>query len=369
MRLSTFPAILLLCLSSAAIANIPSRKIDVTSYIAGSYNYLQRSKYFISGVPDRANDLAENGVRLQQLFFSASSMPDEGLGAYLEMAAGLDVNTVAPAGWNANMLNLRNVGFVVPDAYLSYGYHGYKFLAGEMESLTGFENFNYLQDTNFSRGIIYGYVLPGSYWGIRGSKQLNDAAEIHISLNNGWSSIRQPGQLRAVELALNYQFTDALSSLIGVFGGNQYLTDLLVSGPSGRRVLVDWTGTYTYTKELSFNWEMDYGSQNRALLPKAVIGSAVWKAAAGFVNYQFNDRWRTSMRGEVMTDDDGYRTGVVQVWKEVTVSLGYEPIRHLSFILEARHDFSNVNAFINRGGISTNNNQQSYSLEALYQFV
>lgn len=374
MRLSIYPLMILCCLSSAAVAGIAREEVppfdfDVTSYINGSYNYLERSPYFTSGLPNRANDLATNGARLQQLFLSVGSLPETGLGGYLEMAAGLDAYSFAPSGWNADMLNLKNVGFAVPDFYVYYGKHDYTLIGGVFESIIGFEAINYLKDTNFSRGIIYQYVVPGVHWGLRGSKQVNDAMQLFIGLSNGWSTIRQPGRIQAVEINLQYQLTAAMESLFSVYAGNQYLTDFLFSGPTGRRVLLDWTGTYNHTKQLSFNWELDYATQNRAALPSAAIGSAVWTAAAGFVNYQFNDRWRTSVRGEIMNDRNGYRTGVSQVWKEATLSFGYEPIRHLSFILETRHDFSNVNAFVNRSGNSTNNNQQSYALEALYQFV
>lgn len=346
-----------------------ARQIDVTSYIVGSYNYLQRDKYFISGYPNRMNDLAENGVRLQQLFLSVSCLPDDGFGAYTEMAAGLDAYSIAPYGWQADMLQIQNVGFAVPDAYLYYGKNGYTLQAGVMEAVAGFETFNYLNDANFSRGIIYGYVVPGVHSGVRGSKQINDSAKVILGVANGWATLRQPGDMNAVELGLEYKFTEKLTTFLDAYVGNQYLEDFAFSGPTGSRVLLDFYGTYQYTDALSFDWNLDYAAQTKASLPYGAIGRAVWAAAAGFVNYQFNDRWRTSVRGEILNDGDGYRTGVPQNWKEVTLSLGYEPIKHLSFILETRHDFSNVDSFVNKNGVGSNNNQQSYALEAMYQFV
>lgn len=343
--------------------------IDVTSYIAGSYNYLQRSKYFTSGVTDRANDIAENGERLQQLFLSVSSLPKNGFGAYVEMAAGQDAYAIAPYGWNANMFNLQTIGFAVPDAYLYYGYQGYTLEAGLIEALAGFESFEYINDANFSRGIIWGYVVPGVHMSLRGSKQVTKDAKFIFGLVNGWATIRQPGNFHAAEFGLEYKFTDRLSTVMDAYLGNQYLTDSAFSGPTGRISLLDFYGTYQYTDLLSFNWNLDYAVQSKAALPYAVTGRAVWYAAGGYANYQLSEKWRSAVRGEFMNDVDGFRTGVPQTWKEVTLTLGYEPIKHLSVLGEVRHDFSNVNAFANKNGVNSNNNQQSFALMALYQFA
>lgn len=98
-----------------------------------------------------------------------------------------------------------------------------------------------------------------------------------------------------------------------------------------------------------------------------MINKATWAGIANFVNYKFNDCWRIAVRGEIFNDSDGYRTGVRQNWKEVTLTLGFSPSKNLSFMLETRHDFSNVNAFANKNASGGNNNQQSYAIEALYQ--
>lgn len=346
-----------------------ARQIDVNSYIVGSYNYLERNKYFTSGFADRINDNATNGARLQQAFLSVSCLPDDGFGGYAQMAAGSDAYTIAPFGWNANVFQIKNFGFAVPDAYLFYGNNGYTAQAGVMEALAGFETFSYLNDSNFSRGIIYGYVVPGVHAGVRGSKKINDTFKVLLGVANGWATLRQPGNMQAAEAGLEYTLSEKLSGLFDVYAGKKYLADDAYSGPTGNIGLFDMFGTYQYTEALSFNWNLDYAVQSRAALPGGVVGRAQWAAAAGYANYQFNDRWRTSLRGEVMNDKNGYRTGVKQTWKEATLSFGYEPIKHLSFILETRRDFSNVNAFVNKNGVGSNNNQQSYALEAMYQFV
>ena len=99
-----------------------------------------------------------------------------------------------------------------------------------------------------------------------------------------------------------------------------------------------------------------------------VNGRAVWQGIAGYANYKFNDCWRISLRGEIFDDENGYRTGVRQNWREATLTVGYAPIKALEFRAETRHDFSNVNSFLSASGGSTRNYQQSYALEGVLKF-
>ena len=67
-------------------------------------------------------------------------------------------------------------------------------------------------------------------------------------------------------------------------------------------------------------------------------------------------------------DADGYRTGVRQNWRELTCTVGYRPIKKFELRAEARRDFSNVPAYLDKSTGGTRYNQQSFALEGLYQF-
>lgn len=103
----------------------------------------------------------------------------------------------------------------------------------------------------------------------------------------------------------------------------------------------------------------------QTLLPNNIIDNSIWDGLAAYYYYQFNDQWHTSIRGEVFDDREGYRTGVKQCWKELTMTLVYTPIKHLEFRLETRRDFSNVNSFFKSHQVGSTNYQQSYALEGL----
>jgi hypothetical protein len=76
---------------------------------------------------------------------------------------------------------------------------------------------------------------------------------------------------------------------------------------------------------------------------------------------KFNNKWRTSLRGEIFSDRNGYRTGVAQTWNELTVTLSYIPIKNIKFRAETRRDFSNLSSFLHKSGITTSNKQQSFA--------
>ena len=93
------------------------------------------------------------------------------------------------------------------------------------------------------------------------------------------------------------------------------------------------------------------------------------QGVAGYFNYKFNEKWRTSLRGETFSDKNGYRTGVAQAWKEITLTVGYELLKNFELRAETRHDISNVNAFLRANNRGTSNNQQSYAIEIVGKFL
>ena len=139
---------------------------------------------------------------------------------------------------------------------------------------------------------------------------------------------------------------------------------LTKTGEEGMRNLVDAVATYNVTDKLTFILNYDYATQ-----ANAVNGAeAKWQGLAAYGNYQINDPWRVSLRGEYFDDRDGYRTGVVQKWKEVTLTVGYTPIKNLELRGELRADRSNVPAFIDSNNVTASNNQRSVGVEAIYKF-
>jgi len=204
--------------------------------------------------------------------------------------------------------------------------------------------------------------------GLRASYVANDKFSFIIGLNNGWDNIRDTGRKKTIELGASYVFNPAFSLASYIYSGQQRIADRTSSGPAGWRTLIDLIATINVTEKLTLIANYDGALQTKAALPGGNVAEAVWQGLAGYINYKFSDKWLTSLRGEIFSDRNGYRTGVAQSWKEITLTLGFTGIKNLVLRAETRHDFSNLDSFVSSNGIGVGSNQQSYALEGIYQF-
>lgn len=344
-----------------------SSNFKFSGYVDGSYNYLAQSNHFTSGTYDRVFDITPNGVTLQQAGVTLAYQPRQGLGGLITPVIGRDTYIFAPYGWNPDY-GSQWVGFAIPQAYLQYAVSVWTLMAGSFIELAGAENLFSYKDTNFSRGILWGYAEPFTVMGFRASYVPNDKLTLIVGLNNGWDSIRDTGRQKTIELGASYIFNPMYSLASYIYSGQQRIADRTSSGPTGQRTLFDLIATMNATDKLSLIANYDGALQTKALLPSGNTAEAVWQGLAGYINYKVSDRWLTSIRGEIFSDRNGYRTGVAQCWKELTLSVGYTGIKSLILRAETRRDFSNVSSFVASNGVGVRNNQQSFAFEGVYQF-
>ena len=337
-----------------------------SGYLDGSYNYLVQSNHFTSGTFDRVFDITPNGFTLQQAGITLAYQPQQGFGGLITPVIGRDPYTFAPYGWNPDY-GSQWLGFAIPQAYLQYVIGSWILMGGSFIELAGAENIFSYNDTNFSRGILWGYAEPFTVLGLRASYIPNDKLTLIVGINNGWDNIRDTSRQKTIELGGSYIFNPIFSLASYIYTGQQRIVDRTSSGPTGQRTLFDLIATINVTDKFNFVLNYDGALQTKAALPDGNTAEAVWQGIAGYVNYKFYDKWRTSLRGEIFSDRNGYRTGVSQCWKELTLTLGFTPIKNLELRAETRHDFSNVNSFVDSNGIEVSNYQQSYALEAIYQ--
>lgn len=339
--------------------------ITVTSYIAGSYNYLSTSDLFTSGVPNRLFDRNENGFTLQQAAIKFAKQPKEGLGGLLNIVAGSDPNVLASYGMNPINSDSQNFGLGIWDAYLQYAINSLTVIGGRFESLPGYEYLSPLPNPNFSSSIIGYFMQPGILTGMRATYAVNDKLSVIGGVNNGWDNVRDTSRRKTIELST--AFTDPKYSIYAtLYTGQERATPFTSTGPIGTRSLIDLVAQLNATENLTLVVNYDYLVQSKAALPDDIFGGALEQGIAGYVNYKFNSKWRISCRGEIFNDKDGFATGVRQTLKELTLTVGYTPLKHLELRAEARHDFSNVDSFLNKNEVTSTNNQQSFALEVIW---
>ncbi len=346
----------------------PQNNFKFSGYLDGSYNYLVRSNKFKSGAFNRVFDLEPNGFTLQQAAVTAAYQPPKGFGSLINIIGGRDANQIAPYGWNP-YFGSQTLAIDPTQVYLQYATGPFTIIGGLFVSLAGEEVIDPTLNTNFSRSILDGYAEPFTHMGLRATYVVNDKLTVIAGVNNGWDSIRDTSRRKTIELSTTYTPCPLFSLAATLYSGGQRATDRTATGSESIRDLLDIVATMNATDKLTLIANYDYGNQTLATLPSSNVAEAVWQGLAGYVNYKFNDKWQTSVRGEIFSDRNGYRTGVVQSWKELTLTLGYTPIKNLELRAETRHDFSNASSFVDSNGIGTNKNQQSYALEAFYKFA
>lgn len=348
-------------------------ELEFSGYWDVSYNRLSGNGMFTSGVANRVFDVERNDLRTRQLAFTLAKRPKEGFGGLLNVTLGKDANVIA--AYNTNPNDGTTTGkrdyWDVTQAFLQYATGSWTVIGGKFVTSAGAEVINSTANPNFSRSILFGYAIPFTHTGVRATYAASDTLNIFGGVNNGWDDYKDTNSSKTGELGISYSPSKMFSLAAGAHFGKERVGGLVGSGPEGQRNLIDLVGTINATDKLTFILNYDYGTQDNASgAAPSTASKAKWSGLAGYANYQFNDQWRLSARAEYFDDKDGYRTGVVQKWKEATLTLAYLPpaVKNLELRAEVRGDRSDKSAFLDKDGVTAKNSQSSFGLEAIYKF-
>jgi Putative beta-barrel porin-2, OmpL-like. bbp2 len=346
--------------------------IDIHGYLDVAYSYLSGAGLFTSGVADRVFDTEPSSFNVHQAALIVDYQPKEGFGGYVNLTAGRDARVIASAGESTS-------NFDVTQAFAQYAHGPITIIGGKFVTLAGAEVINSTADTNYSRSILFGYAIPFSHTGVRLTYAASDLVNIIIGVNNGWDQLQDLNKQKTGELGVSFTPNKIFSLLVQGYSGVEQLStgSFIGAGTHGRRDLADAVATYNATSQLTFILNVDWGTQdNFTSLVNGSTTKAQWDGAAGYVNYQINDQWAVSVRGEYFDDKDGYRTGVIQKWKEGTATFRYMPNANFELRAEGRYDASDGHTFIDSaadfassaGLTGTKKNQYSFGLEAIFKF-
>ncbi len=341
---------------------------DLTGHIDAAYNHLSGSGKFVSGANDRVFDIRRDEVIFHALDLQFAKTPEQGWGGVFEVNAGRDSDTIASYGTidkDKGPANGANHWFDVTQLYAQYATGPLTLIGGKFVTLAGAEVIKSDQDVNYSRSILFGYAIPFTHTGVRATWKLSDQLSLIGGVNQGWDAVEDPNSDKTVELGATYAPAKTVSFSAAYYGGKELTSNYPKSGVNGMRNLFDLVGTFNVSDQLALVVNYDYGTQENGA---ADGGKAKWEGIAGYVNYTIDPQWRVSLRGEYFDDRDGYRTGVIQKWKEATLTLAWLPAKPWEIRAEARADKSDRNAFLKSDGVTPTDKQSSVALEVLYKF-
>lgn len=349
--------------------------IAVNGYVDVSYERLSGLGYFSSGTADRVFDARHDSFTLHQAAITIARQPKEGFGVLVNLTAGQDAEVIK------SYPNQGGSNFDVTQAFVQYATGSWTFIGGKFVTLAGAETINPTADSNFSRSILFGYAIPFTHTGFRASYALNDQIGLTLGVNNGWDQVSDANKQKTVEFGVTFAPVKGVTLVLDGYFGKEPLgiASNVPSSEEGNRLLLDLVATWAVTDKLTLVGNFDYGEQKNDT-GGALIDKYKWDGGAIYVNYAFTDRWSASLRGEILDDKNGYRTGVMddtgrgQKWKEVTLTVGYAPSKNLLLRLEGRYDKSDIaGAFVDDVNNATetvdvNDKQSSVAIEAIYKF-
>jgi hypothetical protein len=348
---------------SGGDGNAAPQTLVMTAYLDAAYAYLSGDGRFTSGVADRVFDLRRDAITLQQAAINVAYQPKEGFGGVVNLIYG----DVAPV-IRAYGAPVQDSKFDITQAYMQYATSGLTLVAGKFVTLAGAEVIASPADTNYSRSILFGYAEPFTHTGLRSVYAANDLVTLYLGVNNGWDDFKNNNAGGTLETGIGLSPSKALSiTAVGCFG-EERSGGLMNYGPEGQRSLVDLVATWTPIEQLTLVANYDWGRQDNAVL--VTTGTdlrATWQGLAGYVDYTFNDHWKSSVRAEYFDDEQGYRTGVPQTWRELTTTIAYLPSKFIELRGEFRIDASNAKTFESAAG-NPAQDQQSVALEALFKY-
>jgi len=338
--------------------------IDMKGYVDAAFSYLSTKGQFSSGANSRVFDYEHDSFNLHQVGLTIAKQPKEGFGALVNITAGKDVSTI-------KSYNQGSDNFDITQGFIQYAAGSWTIIGGKFVTLAGAEVIDPTAGTNYSRSILFGYAIPFTHTGVRGTYAVNDQVSVILGVNNGWDQLKDMNSQKTVELGATFAPSKMLSFAGTIYSGTEQVAGAAdVKG--GNRTVFDLVATLNLTDADAFILNFDYGAQKNcytAACPNITSGfaTAKWDGIAAYWNHTINDQFRLSLRGEWFNDKDGYRTGVAQKWKELTATLAYMPAKNVELRAEIRADSSDKSGFV-KTDLSTAKNQQSVGLEAIYKF-
>jgi hypothetical protein len=349
---------------------LDSSGIAVTGYLDTSYSHLSGDGVFTSGFANRVFDTQKDGFSLQQAALNVGYQPKEGFGAFVNLTLGNDADVIAPYDRYGDSSK-----FDVTQAYAQYAGSGFTVIAGKYVTLAGAEVIASPSNPNFSRSILFGYAIPFTHTGVRASFTPTDTLTLILGITNGWDDLKDTNTSKTIEVGATFAPVKAFTIAANGYFGKERVGGLVGTGTEGERSLIDVVATWNISDALTLIVNADWGQQDNLGeyltsldLYAGPNYNAKWDGVAGYLNYAVNDNWKLSLRAEYFDDKDGYRTGVVQKWKEVTGTVAYLPTKHAELRLELRGDSSDVASFSKSTYTDAGKSQESVAVQALYKF-
>ena len=369
-------------------------KIEVKGYL--DMGYIAHSQ-----MPDpsvQVFDTTKNSFVLNQGSITFSRLPTEGVGGLVNLTAGSNAGIICSYGaCSGNNLNPNNTTagsggyFDLTQAFMQYAKNTWTVMGGKYTTLAGVEYIDSGADTNITRSILFGKI-PFTHTGLRAIDAVSEETTLTMGVNNGWDQVTGMTSSKTMEFAWNQAFTKDTSLLLDAYTGDETVPVAGVIGNTfttntfeayggnlaraGNRTLFDMVFTSNLTQSLTFVLNADRATQQNEIIGlNNQVGTETYWGVAGYLNYQFNEQYRVSLRGEQLRDNSGaalaYSGAPVLVGpntvREATLTFGYAPVKMFELRAEVREDRADKGLFAESNGLLSQT-MTTYGLQGVYKF-
>ena len=326
-----------ICSADAAPAATPtlSQVLDNSGIFAAGYVSAGYIGSFNKGqiLSDRVFDSDANTFELNQAALILAHTPAEGFGGKAVIVAGSDAKVLnAFYGSGGSDLAL----FI---AYAQYATGPLTVIAGRFPALSGEELALEPLNTNISRSLVLALAQPVPLTGIRANYAVTDNFTATLSVTNsdsfGSAAALDDNKNKAIEAGGAWMPSKAFKLALY----NYYSKESDADG--GKNDIVDLVTSWQATRQLQLVLNGDY----KRIFNTTTAGPASFTLGAdGYLNYQFDPKWSTSLRMEALQIKNEAAGSSTQL-QEATLTGRYSATHSLRLLAEVRFDHASADNF------------------------
>lgn len=343
--------------------------IGLSGYVDSIYSYNSNAPDSLANNTARVFDRHPNSYNLNaaELVFQKPVAADNRVGFRTDIFAGNDSEVITSTGLGLTTdefdLQQAYAEVLIPTSNAIKGLNDIGLKVGKFVTMAGAEVIESKDNWNTSRSLLFGYAIPFTHTGVRGTYAFNNGWDLCLGVVNGWDVTDDTNNGKTIETHFGFNNialpgdSSLTVGLQGYFGPEQAGND------HSYRNLFDTVVIYkTPWKPLTLMYNYDYANESDLLAdpnsPSAtLVDSANWQGHAVYARIDINDQWSISSRWEYFEDNDHVRivvpAGTIPAdnYWEITGTLEYRPWKNIITRLEYRHDDANRPVFNDAGGL------------------
>lgn len=346
--------------------------VTISGHMSGSYVYNFNNEGGEAGegddetVPLRVFDSENDSFQLNQAVLNIGSQPASGFGGFASLMYGEDAQLINAAYGDSSDNTDDDFGdpandsdkFALVQGFLQYGNGPLTVIGGRYVTLAGAEVIADTGNQNLSRGLLFAFAQPLVHTGVRASWKFNDMVTAYLGAANSGASgaADDNNEQKTVEVALATAPTKNTALAVTYYDGIESSSD----GPAGDSQSIsylDVVGSVQILDPLQF-------VLNYSLADFEDDGEV--SGFAAYLNYKVNEKWRVSLRGELVEfdEDGGDKTDL----SSYTLTVGHACADNFDLLVEARmdNDEDDIGIFSDDGEFE--DDQTTLAVKGIFKF-